>query len=218
MDSSDLIMLLEPFGPCDVSDALLKLGLDDGYLTTPNLVPSASSSNAVKVIAPAYTVQVVAASNEAAPKYAGNYVDTCPHGAVLVVSVPEGARNGIFGGLLATRASVLGAQGIVTNGRVRDVAELRELDFPTFAGGTSIQSATGRTRVASVQESITIDGTTVHSGDMIVGDANGVVVVPRGSVAAVAEMAARLVAVDEKVAVDVRGGASLAESFKRWRP
>ncbi|KAI9190118.1 hypothetical protein H9P43_001551 [Blastocladiella emersonii ATCC 22665] len=211
------LALLAQYGACDVADALDKLGHAAGYLHTPQLLVPPPGTGATKAVGFAYTVEIVAHDDASAPTYTGNYVDACPAGAVMVVSVPPAAHNAVFGGLLATRASVVGAAGFVSNGRVRDIDEIHDAKVPAFVGGVSILSAQKRTRVARTNEPVTIDGVTVNSGDVIVADANGVAVVPHALVGAVADMCAKLVVIDDKVKVDVLAGASLVEGFKKWR-
>ena len=74
--------------------------------------------------------KIVPVSDTQSPTFQGNYVDAVPSGYALVVATPETASNAIFGGLLASRASVLGAAGIVTDGLVRDVREIAQLGLP----------------------------------------------------------------------------------------
>ncbi|ORZ34774.1 alkaline-phosphatase-like protein [Catenaria anguillulae PL171] len=191
-------------------------GLPDNYLPTPTLVRDLPATT--KIVAPAYTVHIILATDTATPvTFSGNYVDSCPTNHVMLVSTPTDARNAIFGGLLATRAKHLGASGIVTNGRVRDVDEIVAAGLPAFAKGTSVQSANGRTRVAAVNVPVTLDGVSVRPGDFVVADANGVVVVPQDQVLRVANMCKSLVEVDDKVKKDIEAGSSLQEAFKRWR-
>ncbi|KNE60399.1 hypothetical protein AMAG_05788 [Allomyces macrogynus ATCC 38327] len=213
---------LRAVGACGASDALLKLGLPDGYLAAAT-VPSALATPAALdriVVARAFTVKVLSAprTSRGRPPFAGQYVDACPHGAAMVVSVPETAENAVFGGLLAARARAVGSAALVTNGRVRDVGEIREFDFPVYASGMSIQSAQTRTRAVAVHVPVQIGKTTVNPGDVVVADANGVVVIPAARTEEVATLARSLAAVDDKCMHDiVHEGSSLQAAFAKHR-
>ncbi|KNE67178.1 hypothetical protein AMAG_12246 [Allomyces macrogynus ATCC 38327] len=212
---------LQAVGACGASDALLKLSLPDGYLSAAT-VPAALATPAALdrvVVARAYTVKIVGAKDEPdTPTFTGQYVDSCPRGAAMVVSVPETAQNAIFGGLLAARARAVGSAALVTNGRVRDVGEISEFDFPVYASGTSIQSAQGRTRVVAVHVPIQIGKATVNPGDVVVADANGVAVIPAARVEEVATLARTLATVDDKCMHDIiHESSSLQAAFAKHR-
>ncbi len=103
---------------------------------------------------------------------------------------PNGA---LFGKLMATQARLLGIRGIVVDGPVRDVADLREMRFPTFARGSTPHVGNNRT-VGQTQTGVAVGGLVVHPGDYILGDDDGVAVIP----AALAEQV--IAAAEEKVA------------------
>ncbi|KAJ3371442.1 hypothetical protein GGF31_003367 [Allomyces arbusculus] len=216
-----IIADLRAVGACGASDALLKLGLNDGYVSAATVPATLATPAALDrvVVARAYTVKIVSAKDEpATPTFAGQYVDACPRGAAIVVSVPDNAENAVFGGLLAARARAVGSAALVTNGRVRDVGEIREFDFPVYASGTSIQSAQGRTRAIAVHVPIQFGKTTVNPGDVVVADANGVAVIPAARVEEVATLARSLAAVDDKCMHDiVHDGSSLQAAFAKHR-
>lgn len=87
--SSSLLSSLVRFSTCEISDALIKIGLPHGglipdiHMFSPH--PGASD---VRICGPAYTVQMVAASDKTSPKPAAHFVDTAPEGSVIVVDAP----------------------------------------------------------------------------------------------------------------------------------
>jgi 4-hydroxy-4-methyl-2-oxoglutarate aldolase len=104
-------------------------------------------------------------------------VARAPKGTALVVDVGDIAERGYFGEVLTTAAQARGVAGLVIDGGVRDVAALRSLGFPVFA---SMVSLPGAEKVASgtVGSSVRVAGVQVALGDWVVGDVDGVVIVP----------------------------------------
>lgn len=121
-------------------------------------------------------------------------------GSVLVVSADAGSDYGYFGDLLAESCRQREVAGLVIDGTVRDADSLRQMRFPVFSTGVNPR-ATSKKEPGIVKESIRCGGAMVEPGDVVVGDADGVVVVPSGVLEAVAA-AAR--AVEEREAA-IRG-------------
>jgi 4-hydroxy-4-methyl-2-oxoglutarate aldolase len=109
-------------------------------------------------------------------------------GDVVVLGTNGELRSGVWGELLATAARARGATGAVTDGLTRDVAQLGEMGFPVFARGPSPLDSAGRQAVHAVGEPVVCGGVEVRPGDLVLGDAMGVVVIP----AALADDAVRL--------------------------
>jgi regulator of RNase E activity RraA len=88
-------------------------------------------------------------------------------------------RYALLGELMSTAAKVRGAAGAVIAGYVRDVKGIRELGFPTFCYGGYGQDQRGRGQVIDYRVPLEIEGVAVNSGDILLGDVDGVVVLPR---------------------------------------
>ena len=120
---------------------------------------------------------------------------------------------------MAARMKHLGAQGVVVNGRVRDLVTLAETGLPIWCQGTSIIGAGAETKFHARNVPVWVGETVVEPGDIVMIDPseNGVVAVPQGKVNEVLELLPKLVAADEKVIKDVEDGVSVKEAFKRHR-
>jgi 4-hydroxy-4-methyl-2-oxoglutarate aldolase len=125
-------------------------------------------------------------------------VEQCRAGDILVVTTTSPCADGLFGELLATALRSRGARGLVTTGGVRDVTDLHQMGFPVFSGAISAQG-TVKATAGAVNIAISVGGQRVEPGDAVVADDDGVVVVPRASVAA-AVAAARERAAKESAA------------------
>jgi 4-hydroxy-4-methyl-2-oxoglutarate aldolase len=108
-------------------------------------------------------------------------------GQVLVLGVEPGVLAATWGELFSCAAIGRGALGAVTDGYIRDISKIRGLRFPLFSLGGSPLDTLGRARVAAVGQPVVCGGVSVATGDVIVADQDGVVVVP-------AEMAAEITA------------------------
>jgi 4-hydroxy-4-methyl-2-oxoglutarate aldolase len=106
-------------------------------------------------------------------------------GEVLVLTMPEPRPIALLGELLATQAERRGAVAVLVDAAVRDAEELRELGLPVWTRWIRVRSAT-KQAVGTVGEPVEVGGTTIRTGDVVVLDADGVVVVPHEHVDEVA--------------------------------
>src|SRR5947209_16244582 len=108
-------------------------------------------------------------------------VEQCRRGDVLVVATNSPSTDGLFGELFATALARRGVRGVVLGCGVRDVAELREMGFPAWSRAVSAQGSVKAT-AGAVNVPVVLGGQTVHPGDVVVADDDGVMVVPRTDV------------------------------------
>lgn len=146
--------------------------------------------------------------------------DTVESGEVIVIEARGERGTGTVGDVLALRAQQRGAAGVVTDGGIRDAEQVAAFDLPTFSQGPH-PSVLGRRHVPwETDVAITCGGATVLPGDVIVGDGDGVIAIPRAFAAEVAAEAVVQEAEDAWIAEQVRGGAAVDGLFPlnaEWR-
>ena len=108
-----------------------------------------------------------------------------------------------------------GAAGCVTDGLVRDVKAIRELQFPVFHGGIGPLNSKGRGEVCAIDVPIECGGVTVNPGDLVFGDADGVLVVPQPIVKQALRQALDKVEGEDRTRAELQQGAKLAEVFAK---
>jgi len=132
-------------------------------------------------------------------------VELCQPGDVLVVTCTAESTDGMFGDLLATSLRARGVAGLVINAGVRDVADLTAMDFPVWSKAISAMG-TVKATLGSVNVPITCAGELIRPGDAVIGDLDGVVVVPREDVAEVVKASQQRIAKEEKNRERLRAG------------
>ncbi len=182
--------LIEAFGKvavASVADAVDKVCGRRGYLDSvikPRI-------NDKRICGPAATVLEAATDEFVPPQHALDLIDEAPAGSVIVISIEGGVSEvAVWGGLMTAGAVANNHVGAVLDGGVRDLTEIRrDYDFPVYARAVSPGTTLGRYRTVASQVPVCVGGVMVHPGDIVVGDVDGVVVVPHAQAEAVLKMA-----------------------------
>jgi len=132
-------------------------------------------------------------------------VEVCRPGDVLVVTTTSESTDGMFGELLGVSCQAHGIAGLFIDAGIRDTAELTDLQFPVWAKAVSAQGTVKNT-AGSVNIPVVCAGALVNPGDVVVGDADGVVVVPRERAAWIAQAAAVRLEKEDKTRARLRNG------------
>jgi len=189
----DTIRTLGALGVATVHEAQMRTGLMRPYLRP--IYPTARMSGSAITVSsqPGDNLMIHAA------------LDVCQPGDVLVVTTTSESTDGMFGELLAVSAHARGVVGLVIDAGVRDVTDLTAMSFPVWAKAISAQG-TVKATPGSVNVPVVCAGAIVRAGDVIVGDADGVVVVSRARAAEIARLGTERVAKEEKTRERLRKG------------
>jgi 4-hydroxy-4-methyl-2-oxoglutarate aldolase len=160
----------------------------------------------MRVCGPALTVDCTPGDNLAIHVA----VERAEPGDVLVVDYKGFLEAGPFGDVLATACLAAGIVGLVIDGCVRDGPTLREMQFPVFARGLNMKG-TAKNAVGAVGVPIVCAGVPVSPGDVVVGDDDGVVVVPREKMAATASAARKRDDMEADMRVRLKAGATTVD-------
>jgi regulator of RNase E activity RraA len=142
-------------------------------------------------------------------------VDDLKPAEVIVLAAGTSGRIAPWGELLSTASRARGAAGCVTDGLVRDVRAIRALGFPVFAGGIGPLDTRGRGKVMAIDVPVECGGVRVEPGDLVFGDADGVVVVPRAIEDDILRAAFAKVEGEDRTREALARGEKLADVFAR---
>lgn len=143
-------------------------------------------------------------------------VDSCRDDEVLIAAAGGSMRSGIWGELLTTAAKNRGCIGAIVDGAIRDVTKISAMDFPVFAKGKCLYDSLNRQRVIDVDVPVEIDGVCFSPGDLVVADADGIVVIPQQVEDRVLELAFAKVHGENKVRDAIRQGMSAVTAYKTF--
>ena len=140
-------------------------------------------------------------------------IETTPPGEVLVMDCRQEPRAASGGSILMTRLKVRGVAGMVTDASVRDYDSIAELGFPVFAVGPCATVNLVLHHAVDMQVPIACAGVAVYPGDVLVGDREGVVVIPRDLASEIAEPAVEQEQLERFILAEVRAGARLRGTY-----
>lgn len=173
----------------------------------------------LKIVGYAITVKDVLSDEKVPPLEALQAIDKASGGEVFVRAVEGGIEKAsnvaLFGGLMALSAKMKGLAGTIVDGGTRDIVECEKLRFPVFSRSIVPSSSVGRTKVVGVNVPILCGGILVNPRDLIVGDDDGVVVIPREKLKQVVELAKEMDENERKVVEELKRGKSLLEAVKK---
>ena len=190
---AESVKILGQLGVATVHEAQARTGLLAPYMRP--------IYNSARMAGPAVTVLCQAGDN----MMIHAAVELCQAGDVLVVTTTSPSTDGMFGELLATSLRTRGVAGLVIDAGVRDVADLTTMDFPVWSKAISAQG-TVKATAGSVNVPVVCGGQLIRPGDAVIGDIDGVVVVPREDVIAVVKASQQRIVKEEKSRERLRAG------------
>ena len=143
-------------------------------------------------------------------------IDSLLPGEVAVVGTGESTRNAPWGELLSTAATARGSRGAVVDGLVRDVDKIEAIPFPVFAAGLKPVDSQGRGIVTDYNLPVECGGVLVSPGDLVVTDADGVIVVPETAIEDTIRRALERVNLENRTRDELRQGAYLRDVYEKY--
>ena len=198
--------------------ALFKRGFRNVYIQGITRLTTPSGGN---LVGPAFTMRSIPAREDLDQISAFDdpnhpqrkAIESVPPGHVLVLDCRQEKRVASGGEILTTRLKVRGAAGLVSDGPVRDSGSLRQMDFPIYCAGGSAPLNLLYHHAIDQNVPIGCGGVAVYPGDIIVGDDEGVVVIPQHLADEVAEQCEEQEKMEAFILERVQGGAKLAGTY-----
>jgi regulator of RNase E activity RraA len=205
LEDKELVALFEGLDTPGVSDALDKLGLPGQCL---GVAPLDNYSKVI--VGPAFTVQYVSASVPSGT--VGDFIEDVAPGDVVVID--NGGRTDctVWGDIMTQYAGTRQIAATVIDGVCRDVNKALGDGYPIFSKGRFMRTGKDRVQVQSVNQPVSIGTARVSARDIVVADANGVVIVPRARAAEVAACARQIESIEADIRALITQGKTLKEA------
>ncbi len=145
----------------------------------------------------------------------GPVIDSAQEGDVIVID-NGGHQVSTWGGIASLAAQIRGAAGLVVDGGVRDLDEIREFEFPVFSRYVVATSGKSRVKILSMNTVIKIDGIRVRPGDIMVGDGTGIACIPVEVAEEVLRATQKLDQQDKQAIEEIRRGLSFTEALQKF--
>lgn len=133
-------------------------------------------------------------------------------GDVLVADL-QGSRHGHWGEILAVASQARGIAGLVIDGGVRDRDEMRSIAFPVFSRNNTVVGTIKHDR-GELGTAVTVTGITIHTGDLVVADTDGIIAIPRGRVDGILDEADRRVAKEQQILAELCAGRTSLDLYQ----
>ena len=198
--SAAVLVGLAKHGSATVHEAMGRIGAMDSAIKP--------LARGMKICGPAFTVQAQPADNLMVLKA----IKEASPGDVIVVNFGRIINSGPYGEMTALECKTKGLGGFVTTGSVRDSAEIIGMEFPVFSAGISIVG-TVKESIGSINHPITAGDVIVRPGDIILGDDDGVVVIPLERAEEALKKSDERVAKENSVMEKLRNGASIFDLY-----
>lgn len=204
-EDQELVSLFAGLDTPGVSDAMDKLGLPGQCLGIRPL-----DNYRGTVVGPAFTVKYVPCGQPAGT--VGDFIDDVAPGDVVVIDNDGRTDCTVWGDIMTQYAGLRGIAGTVIDGVCRDVGKALGDGYPLFTRGRFMRTGKDRVEVAAVNQPVSIGAARVCARDIVVADANGVVVVPRTRAREVADTARRIEEAETHIRELIASGKTLGQA------
>lgn len=204
-EDKELTALFEGLDTPGVSDALDKLGLPGHCF---GVMPLDNYRQVV--IGPAFTVRYVTASTP--PGTVGDFIEAVAEGDVVMIDNDGRTDCTVWGDIMTQYAGARGIAATVIDGVCRDVNKALGDGYPLFTKGRFMRTGKDRVQVEAVNQPVSIGQARVCPRDIVIADANGVVVVPRARAREVAQTARQIESVEADIRAQISAGKTLRQA------
>jgi len=163
----------------------------------------------------AYTMRTVPA--EVVAGSVGDYIDDVPAGAVVVIDNGGRQDKTVWGDILTFLAEKNGVAGTVIDGNCRDIHRCIEINYPVFSRGWSMRTGKDRVQLDQINIPVSIGDARVEPDDLLLGDADGVLAIPKEHEDRVVELAEEIEAAEEKIMEALRQGKKLYDARMEFK-
>jgi len=215
--SGDLQNLLEGFrsmATASVADAVDRVSKRRGFMSH-----EIKPIQPAKIAGPAVTVLERASTDSQPPRHALDAIDEAVPGSIIVVAMEDAqsARDvAQWGGLMTAGAVARGIGGAVLDAGVRDVEEIRQAQFPVYSRSIVPSSTVGRYITVARDLPVVCGGVLVRPGDIVVGDTDGIVVVPREDAAGILAAAQQIEETERRMTEAIRRLRSIRRAMEEF--
>lgn len=220
--SPDTLGTLMRASTASVATLLFKRGYHNAYIQG----AAALNPNVKTMVGPAYTLRYIPTRPDTDPLDAFREpdhpqrvaVENCPSAAVLVMDCRQDASAASAGSILLTRCQIRGVAGVVSDGGIRDAQGAAALEMPVFAAKPSAPTNLTKHHAVDIGLPIACGGVAVYPGDIIMGDGDGVMVIPRPLADEIASETIEMERFETFVLEQVNNGASILGLYPPTNP
>jgi len=192
-----------------LSDAMDRLGIAGQALGIAPL------DRGFRMVGRAFTVRTIPVAVVSGT--VGDYIDDVPAGSAVVLDNGGRLDATVWGDILTIMAHRMGLAGTVIHGVCRDASRSLELGYPIFSRGVTMRTGRARVQADGYQVPVSLGDVRVEPGDLLVGDGDGVVVVPQGRVDEVLATSRGIAEAEDRIRREIEGGSRLDEARRRNR-
>ncbi len=206
---TDIIETLKGLSTSTISDAMDRLGIAGQCLGIKPLDPK------FRLCGRAFTMRTVPVDMPAGS--VGDYIDDVPPGEIVTIDNAGRPDATVWGDILTWIARDRGVGGTVIDGHCRDIHQCLEINYPVYSRGWSMRTGKDRVQLDELNIPVSIGNARVCPGDILFGDADGVVCLPKEHEADIMALAAEIEEAEEQIRASYREGMRLDEARAKFK-